>query len=78
VTAAPVGGRSAHATADADGYGRAMGRWSLRRAEPLLDRGGAADGERALDAGCGTGLLAFAAAARCAPRRLPGVGVCAH
>jgi len=45
---------------DGDGYNLQMGRWSRRLAEPFLDFADAADGEAILDAGCGTGSLAFA------------------
>ena len=50
--------------ADGDGYELLMGRWSRRLAVPFLDFVGAADGERVLDVGCGTGQLAFAVAER--------------
>jgi SAM-dependent methyltransferase len=44
---------------NADGYERVMGRWSRRLAPLLIGFGGLADGDRVLDAGCGTGSLAF-------------------
>jgi ubiquinone/menaquinone biosynthesis C-methylase UbiE len=47
-----------------EGYELLMGRWSRRLAEPFLDFSGDADGERVLDAGCGTGILSFVLAAR--------------
>jgi SAM-dependent methyltransferase len=50
--------------ASGEGYEQLMGRWSRRLAEPFLDFSGHADGEDVLDAGCGTGNLAFALAAR--------------
>lgn len=56
---------STFVAADGDGYELQMGRWSRRLAAPFLDFVGAADGERVLDVGCGTGHLAFALAARC-------------
>ena len=52
--------------ADGDGYERLMGRRSRRLAVPFLDFVGAADDERVLDVGCGTGNLAFAVAERSA------------
>jgi ubiquinone/menaquinone biosynthesis C-methylase UbiE len=52
------------AAADGDGYELNMGRWSRRLAPPFLDFSGTAEGERALDVGCGTGHLAAALAAR--------------
>ena len=47
-------------SADGNGYELQMGRWSRRLAEPFLDFVGAANGERVLDVGCGTGSLTFA------------------
>lgn len=44
---------------NADGYERLMGRWSRRLAPLLIGFGGLADGDRVLDAGCGTGSLTF-------------------
>ena len=40
-----------------------MGRWSRRVAEPLVDFADVCEGNVVLDAGCGTGALAFAASA---------------
>ena len=48
----------------ADGYDQFMGRWSARLAPLFLDFAGAADGERIVDVGCGTGSLTFLIAAR--------------
>jgi len=46
-------------------YERQMGRWSRRLAEPFLDFVGAElNTVAALDVGCGTGSLSFAAAQR--------------
>ena len=50
-----------------------MGRWSKRLALPFLDFVGAADGERVLDVGCGTGHLAFALTARTDPAEIQAV-----
>jgi len=56
-----------------EGYELLMGRWSRRLAEPFLDFSGCADGERVLDAGCGTGNLAFALAGRCNVDSIQGI-----
>src|SRR5215475_13739545 len=45
---------------DAAGYEQLMGRWSQRLAPLFIDFAGAADGEKILDVGCGTGSLTFA------------------
>lgn len=45
---------------DAAAYEHLMGRWSRRLAPSLIQFGGFADGERVLDAGCGTGCLTLA------------------
>ncbi|MBR1092347.1 methyltransferase domain-containing protein [Bradyrhizobium manausense] len=43
----------------AEGYDQFMGRWSKRLAPVFLEFAGAADGERIIDVGCGTGSLTF-------------------
>jgi len=48
----------------ADGYEAVMGRWSRRLAIPFLDFSGVPPCGRVLDAGCGTGSLTLALAAR--------------
>src|SRR5215468_5878194 len=48
----------------ADGYEAIMGRWSRRLAIPFLDFSGVPSHGRVLDAGCGTGSLTLALAAR--------------
>ncbi len=40
-----------------DSYELLMGRWSRRLAEPYVNFVGLSDGDRILDAGCGTGAL---------------------
>jgi SAM-dependent methyltransferase len=44
---------------NAEAYERFMGRWSRRLAPLLVRFGGLSDGDRVLDAGCGTGSLTF-------------------
>ncbi len=60
---------------DACAYERSMGRWSRMLAEPFLDACALPRGARVLDAGCGTGALAEAIAARDASARIAGVDV---
>jgi ubiquinone/menaquinone biosynthesis C-methylase UbiE len=48
----------------ADGYEAVMGRWSRRLAIPFLNFAGLPAGGRVLDAGCGTGSLVTALAAK--------------
>jgi ubiquinone/menaquinone biosynthesis C-methylase UbiE len=45
---------------DAGNYERLMGRWSRRLAPLFIEHAGIADGEEALEIGCGTGSLTFA------------------
>jgi ubiquinone/menaquinone biosynthesis C-methylase UbiE len=47
---------------NAGGYEQLMGRWSRKLAPHFIDFVGAADGEKILDVGCGTGSLTFALA----------------
>ncbi|MFE1557617.1 class I SAM-dependent methyltransferase [Streptomyces sp. NPDC058734] len=56
-----------------DGYERYMGRWSRRVAEVFAASLGVGPGARWIDAGCGTGALAGAVAARCRPGLVLGV-----
>jgi SAM-dependent methyltransferase len=64
---------STFTAADGDGYELQMGRWSQRLAQPFLDFSGFADGERVLDAGCGTGSLTFPLAERARVRSILGL-----
>lgn len=56
-----------------EAYDAFMGRWSRRIAPDFLDRLGVAEGADWLDVGCGTGALAAAILARCAPRGVLGI-----
>jgi SAM-dependent methyltransferase len=56
-----------------DAYERYMGRWSRQLAPRVLQWLDAPAGGRWLDVGCGTGALAAAILAQCAPRRVAGV-----
>lgn len=58
--AAPEQASSPSYFQDAAAYEHLMGRWSRRLAPSLIQFGGFADGERVLDAGCGTGCLTLA------------------
>ena len=58
---------------DAAAYEHSMGRWSRRLAEPFLDALALPRGAAVLDAGCGTGALSEALAARDAAARMTGV-----
>jgi ubiquinone/menaquinone biosynthesis C-methylase UbiE len=58
---------------EGNAYEKLMGRWSRQLALPFLDFVGSADGERVLDAGCGTGHLAFAVARRTGAGEVRGV-----
>jgi SAM-dependent methyltransferase len=48
----------------AEAYEQVMGRWSRRLAPVFIDFAGLADGDRILEAGCGTGSLTLALAER--------------
>lgn len=60
---------------DGDAYGRHMGRWSARLAEPFLDFTGYPDGGRVLDLGCGTGSLTLAALRRAGTDSILGIDI---
>jgi trans-aconitate methyltransferase len=62
---------------DAEAYERSMGRWSRRLAEPFLDALALPPGVAVLDAGCGTGALAAALAARDPSARITGLDLSA-
>ncbi|MEU3291193.1 class I SAM-dependent methyltransferase [Streptomyces longwoodensis] len=69
-----TGGERRHDVwAAGDAYERYMGRWSRLVADVFLGRLAPAPGLSWIDVGCGTGALAHAAAARCAPRAVLGV-----
>lgn len=57
----------------AGAYERSMGRWSARLAEAMLDALALPAGCAVLDAGCGTGALSAAIAARDGTARITGV-----
>lgn len=67
----------AYVATDSDAYEQSMGRWSRALAEPFLDAlplaFPLAPGARVLDAGCGTGALSAALAARDPAARLTGL-----
>jgi len=54
-------------------YDHYMGRWSQRLAPLFLDFAGSADGERVLDAGCGTGSLSLALVKRAAVKAVEAI-----
>ncbi len=68
---------STYVATDAAAYERSMGRWSRMLAEPFLGACAIARGAAVLDAGCGTGALAEALAARDPTARITGVDVSA-
>ena len=66
---------SGYAATDGQAYERSMGRWSRRLAEPFLDAVALPRGAAVLDAGCGTGALAEALAARDPALRITGIDI---
>jgi trans-aconitate methyltransferase len=66
---------SGYVATDGQAYERSMGRWSRRLAEPFLDAVALPRGAAVLDAGCGTGALAEALAARDPAARITGVDI---
>ncbi|MEO3472562.1 methyltransferase domain-containing protein [Roseomonas sp. CAU 1739] len=64
---------AAYVATSAEAYDRSMGRWSARLAEVMLDALALPSGAAVLDAGCGTGSLSAAIAARDATARITGV-----
>jgi len=64
---------TAYVATSADAYERSMGRWSRRLAAAVLDALTLPPGGAVLDAGCGTGALAEAIAARDPAARITGV-----
>jgi len=57
----------------ADAYGRFMGRFSAPLAEAFLDVVGVSEGQRALDVGCGSGVLTTALVERLGVQRVSAV-----
>ncbi|HEY1258191.1 MAG TPA: class I SAM-dependent methyltransferase [Stellaceae bacterium] len=68
---------SRYTATDPQAYERLMGRWSPLLAGQLIDWAGVAEGDRALDLGCGTGSLALALAARPEPAAIVGIDIAA-
>lgn len=64
---------TAYVATSADAYERSMGRWSRRLAGAVLDALTLPTGGAVLDAGCGTGALAEAIAARDPAARITGM-----
>jgi len=58
---------------NAEAYDRRTGRFSRLLAGPFIDFVGVKDGERLLDVGCGTGSLAFTAAALTSKSEIVGI-----
>lgn len=69
---------SGYVATDAAAYERSMGRWSRMLAEPFLDALALPAGAAVLDAGCGTGALAEALAARDPAARITGTDLSEH
>jgi SAM-dependent methyltransferase len=68
---------SSYTATDAEAYHRLMGRWSGSLAEALIGFAGIETGDRVLDAGCGTGSMALALAARQEPAAIVGIDIAA-
>jgi SAM-dependent methyltransferase len=59
-----AGSMTSFLATDAEAYEHFMARWSRRLAGPFLDFAGVEAGDRVLDVGCGTGVIAAALAER--------------
>jgi trans-aconitate methyltransferase len=66
---------SGYAATNGAAYERSMGRWSRKLADPMLDALALPRGSAVLDAGCGTGALADALAARDTAARITGIDI---
>ncbi|MBR0679545.1 class I SAM-dependent methyltransferase [Roseomonas eburnea] len=64
---------AAYVATSAEAYERSMGRWSRKLADAVLDALALPRGAAVLDAGCGTGALAEAIAARDPAARITGI-----
>ena len=66
---------SGYAATNGAAYERSMGRWSRKLADAMLDALALPRGSAVLDAGCGTGALADALAARDTAARITGIDI---
>src|SRR5436309_12643698 len=60
-------------TTGTEAYGRGVGRYSSALAQALCDAAGVADGDAALDVGCGPGALVSELARRLGAHRVAGI-----
>ncbi|NBQ74859.1 MAG: class I SAM-dependent methyltransferase, partial [Acetobacteraceae bacterium] len=66
---------SGYAATNGAAYERSMGRWSRKLADAMLEALALPRGLSVLDAGCGTGALSDALAARDATARITGIDI---